>query len=101
MQKGSDESVTNYAIRIKKTEAALTQAGETLSDGPLVAMALKGLPVSYSAFSTVITKKDNDVTFSNYKNALKAYKETEKSRKYDEKIFNLINKMLQLWCSRT
>ena len=97
LQKGSEESVTNYVIRIEKTEAALTQAGETLSDGLLVAMALKGLPASYSAFSTVITQKDSDVTFSDFKSALKAYEETEKSRRNDAKIFNLSDKSIKCY----
>ena len=43
-------------------------------------MVLKGLPESYSAFATVITQKDKEVTFMQFKQALRSFEETEKSR---------------------
>ena len=84
-----EETVTSYIIRIEKTVSSLQKAGEELSEGLLVAMALKGLPDSYSAFATVITQKESIVTFADFKTALKAYEENEKSRKKDDKILNV------------
>ena len=81
LKKEDDETVTNYIIRIEKTVSSLEKAGEEVSQGLLVAMALKGLPDSYSAFTTVITQKDKEVTFSEFKTALKAFEETVKSRR--------------------
>ena len=79
LAKGTDESVTDYFLRAEKAATALKNAGEVISDGLLIAMSLKGLPQTYSAFTTVITQKD-DMTFVQFKAALKSYEETEKSR---------------------
>ena len=61
-----------------------------ISDSLLVAMALKGLPSSYSAFSTVVTQKDKDITFLEFKSALKSFEETEKSRLLPGKSDNVM-----------
>lgn len=53
-------------------------AGETISDGLLIAMVLKGLPPTVKPFTTVITQKDKKLTFTEYKTALRSYEETEK-----------------------
>ena len=80
LKKGDDETVTAYLIRAEKSSSSLTNAGESISDSLLVAMALKGLPPSYSAFATVVTQKDTDMKFAEFKTALKSYEETEKFR---------------------
>ena len=83
LKKSDDETATDYLIRADKASSSLKSAGETISDSLLVAMALKGLPSSYSAFATVVTQKDKDMTFIDFKNALKSFEETEKSRLKD------------------
>ena len=52
---GENEDITNFIIRAEKSANSLKQSGETISDGLLVAMVLKGLPSSYRTFCTVIS----------------------------------------------
>ena len=44
LQKGSDESVTDYVLRAETASTMLKSAGEDVSVSLLVAMVLKGLP---------------------------------------------------------
>ena len=78
LKKSTDASVTDYFLHAEKIATALKNAGETISDGLLVAMCLKGLPAEYSTFSTVITQREDDVTFTEFKAALKSFEETAK-----------------------
>ena len=84
MKKSENETITDYFLRAERNAAALRNAGEVISDGLLVAMSLKGLPVDYSAFSTVITQRQDNVTFGEFKTALKSFEETVRA-KSDEK----------------
>ena len=79
LKKSDSETVTDYMLRAETTATQLKNAGETISDGLLVAMLLKGLPSSFQAFSTVITQK-GDVKFEQFKSSLKSYEENEKAR---------------------
>ena len=58
LKKMDEESVTDYMIRAETVPTSLKTAGETISDSLLVAMVLKGLPLKFKPFSTVITQKD-------------------------------------------
>jgi len=61
-----------------------------VSDGLLIAMILKGLPLAYKTFCTVTTQKDNDHMFAEFKVALRSFEETEKQiclRDRDQSIF--------------
>lgn len=78
LRKDPAESVTDYFLRAEKNATALKNAGEVISDGLLVAMCLKGLPAEYATFSTVITQREDDVTFVEFKSALKSFEETMK-----------------------
>ena len=46
----SNETVTEYLLRAETCVARLKETGEIVSDGLLIAMALKGLPQSFSVF---------------------------------------------------
>ena len=53
LEVGTNETVTEYLIRAEKVITALRNAKETLSDGVIIAMILKGLPESYSLSSNL------------------------------------------------
>ena len=50
LRKEQNEGVTDYIIRTEVTVTALRNAGETLRDGLIIAMVLKGLPRTFVAF---------------------------------------------------
>lgn len=62
LQKSDSESVTEYVIRAETTITALRNADETLSDGLLVAMVLKGLPESFKPFTIHVTQRDETIS---------------------------------------
>ena len=86
LKKNKEESVTEYMLRAEKSAARLKQAEETVSDGLLIAMVMKGLPDSYKAFCTIITQADSDkMDFAKFKTSLRAYEESENARdQYNE-----------------
>ena len=43
---------------------ALKEAGEVISNGLLIAMVLKGIPLNFKPFTMVITQKKKTLTFS-------------------------------------
>ena len=80
LQMLGEESVTDYVLRAEGSAAALRNAEENISDSLLIAMCLKGLPLKFNSFSTVITQKDEDVDFVKFKSALRSFEESQKSR---------------------
>ena len=71
LSKLSTDSVTDYVIKGETTATALRNGRETVSDELLTAMILKGLPVQYKPFEVVITQNDKNMTFTDFKVALR------------------------------
>ena len=78
LEKGTSETVTDYLIRAERSIMALKNAKETLSDGLVIAMILKGLPDSYKPFVVHISQSTSEITFAMFKPQLKSFEETEK-----------------------
>ena len=78
LTKSEGENATDYLIRAEKAATSLKNAGETISDSLLVAMLLKGLPSSYKTFSTVVTQREKEWTFVEFKVQLRSFEESEK-----------------------
>ncbi|KAK7503873.1 hypothetical protein BaRGS_00004996 [Batillaria attramentaria] len=78
--KKSAETITEYIIRAETAAVALRNAGETVTDSLLIAMALKGLPDSYQSFVAVMIQNEKKQTFAEFKAALRSFEETERSR---------------------
>ena len=83
LQKGENECVTDYMLQAEASVAALKNAGEEVGDSLLIAMILKGLPPKFKAFNTVITQKDKQPTYSEFKVSLRAFEENEKPTSKD------------------
>ncbi len=69
--KEDNETVTDYIIKVEKVMTALRNAGETRSDGLIVAMALKGLPESYKPFTINVSQSAKEITFPAFKAKLR------------------------------
>ena len=79
LRKGENETTTDYIIRAETAATALKTAEEVISDGLLIALVLKELPRSHKTFSTVVIQREKQMTFIEFKTALRNYKENEKS----------------------
>ena len=90
--KKSTESVTDYVLRAENSSTALQEAGEAVSDGLLVAMALKGLPQQYKSFVAVVTQSDKTWSFKDLKTSLRDYEDTERARALDKGSSNNVLK---------
>ena len=86
--KRESESVTDYMIRAEKAASALRAADEQVSDALLIAMTLKGLPDEYKAFVAITTQSETVDTFQKFRQALRNFDETERTRSTKAKSSN-------------
>ncbi|CAB4039167.1 Retrovirus-related Pol poly from transposon TNT 1-94, partial [Paramuricea clavata] len=80
LKKTDSESIVDYVIRAETAATALRNADEAVSDALLIAMVLKGLPSNFKTFSAIVVQRDKQMTFAEFKVALRSYEESEKSR---------------------
>ena len=85
-----EEIVTDFLLRAETTAVYLKNAGEIISDSLLIVMILKGLSSEYKTFSTVITQKDTNNSFSEFKVALRSFEETLKQNENMSKDHNIM-----------
>ena len=81
--KNSSESVTDYLLCAENLSTALHEIGETVTDGLLVAMVLKGLP-PHKSFVALVTQSDKIWSFKDIKSSLRDYTDTEKAWETDK-----------------
>ena len=79
-------------IRAENAATFLKNVGETISDGLLIAMILKGLPNVYNT-TNVMTQKDAPMTFQNFKTALRNFEEAGKTE--GNAVMNVKEKKIQ------
>ena len=66
-------------IRAETAATALKSAEEVIRDALLIAMVLKGLPISNKTFAAVVIQREKPMTFSEFKIQSRNYEENEKS----------------------
>lgn len=55
----------------------LKNAKETLNDGLLVPLVLKGVPEAFKAFSAHVTQSESEIKFTELKTKLQSFKDTQ------------------------
>ena len=98
LSKNKDESITDYVIRAERASTSLNDAGEKVSDSLLVSMCLKGLPEDFKPFIVLATQKEPAYTFSQFKQALRNYEETDKSRSHQKGSNKAGDRILKAKC---
>ena len=84
-----DENLTDYIIRAETAASSLRDAGETVSDGLLIAMVIKGLPAEYKPFTTVVTQSATQQSFQDFKVSLRNYEDTQGTHRPETAVMNL------------
>ena len=91
LRKEQNEGVTDYIIRTEATVTVLRNAEETLSDGLIIAMVLKGLPSTFNPFSINVTHSNKELTFSEFKMQLRSFEDTDE---YHQNLNDEINQFI-------
>lgn len=73
LQKLANESVTDYIILAETAITALRNTKESLSDGLLIAMILKGEPGSFKPSAIHFTQSDVNIMFAEVKTKLRSF----------------------------
>ena len=74
------ETVTEYMLRAERAWTPLKEAGESLSDGLIVAMLLKGLPESFKPLEVFITQSEKEYSISDFRKAVKEFEGHQKPK---------------------
>lgn len=90
LKKAENETMTDYTIRAETAATALKAAEEVISDGLLIAMVLKGLPSKYKTFSTVVIQREKQMSFGDFKTALRNHEENDKCCRPEENGDNVM-----------
>ena len=92
LKREQNEGVTDYIIRTEATVTTLRNAGETLSDGLIIAMVLKGLPSTFNPFSINVTHSSKELTLSEFKTQ-RSFEDTDKyhQNSNDDNVMKLTN----------
>eukprot|EP00794_Sanderia_malayensis_P008499 gene8499-9408_t len=89
LSKGEEETITDYIIRAEAAAASLKSSGEVIGDSLLIAMVLKGLPASFNSFKTVITQREKQQTFQEFKVSLRSFEESEHVQSKSDSVMKL------------
>jgi len=98
LSKTEGECVTDYMLRAETSATSLKSAGEVISDSLLIAMVLKGLPSEYKTLCTVVTQKDKELTFAEFKVALRSFEEAEKQNSHRDDTVMKVNDAKSVQC---
>ena len=71
------EDLTDYIIKCERTATQLRSAGKVIEDSLLIAMVIKGLPPAYKPFVVYIQQQDEEMSFTNFKTAIRNFEENE------------------------
>ena len=85
-----EDNVTDYLIKVETAANALREVKEIISDSLLIAMTMKGLPSEYKTFCTIITQKEKELTFAEFKTAIRTHEENQKSCAIAEPSENVV-----------
>lgn len=66
MQKGANETISDYIIHAEMAIMALRKAEELLIHGLLITMILKGLPELFKPFCIHITQSEKVIPFTEF-----------------------------------
>jgi hypothetical protein len=96
--KKEGDLVTDYMLRAETAATSLKTVGEVISDSLLIAMILKGLPPEFETLCTVIAQRKEEVTFPEFKVALRSFEETEKQNSYSDDTVIKVNDVKGVQC---